>query len=417
MDFGKIDRIVRTLRPRAKPYDHALGSSMSCRVTADGGRALYLRIEVRGKQQRFKLGYYPATTIAAAHAKAMEIRSQIKNGIDPRVEARRAGRGADAPATINDAVERFIAEHVKVKNREGWATEVERLLRTEVLPRIGSYPLSQLKRTDLASLIAAKAVALRAKKRTGTIANRISTVIGKFMNFSAQHGWVSYDLGRGLPKPILEKPKKRVLTPTELGELWHELQSVRLGQGTTQPVYGSIIALLAVSGARCSEITSLRCGAVDKEGGTITITNGKTEASNRTLTLPPVARSIIEGQMSAANESDDLLFPLPNGGLVPSNEVSRAARKIVKALGHQSWTPHDLRRTVVSIMAELGVDGDIGRRITGHQAQDVHGRVYDQAVRQNAVRAALLEVQEHVLAAARKVAAAVPPNVVSILRK
>ena len=75
MDHGKADRLVRNLKPKAKPYDKALGNSMSCRVTADGGRALYLRIEVRGKQQRFKLGHYPSTTIAAAHAMAMKIRS------------------------------------------------------------------------------------------------------------------------------------------------------------------------------------------------------------------------------------------------------------------------------------------------------------------------------------------------------
>jgi integrase len=95
--------------------------------------------------------------------------------------------------------------------------------------------------------------------------------------------------------------------------------------------------------------------------------------------------------------------------------VSRAARKIVKALGHQPWTPHDLRRTVVSIMAELGIDGDIRRRVTGHQAQDVHGRVYDQANRQNAVRAALLQVEQYVTEAARTVQE-YPDKVIKLVR-
>jgi hypothetical protein len=92
MDHGKADRLVRNLKPKLKRYDQALGNSMSCRVTADGA-GCYLQIEVRGKQQRFKLGYYPATTIAAVYAKAMEIKSQIRNGIDPprRDSSGRAG--------------------------------------------------------------------------------------------------------------------------------------------------------------------------------------------------------------------------------------------------------------------------------------------------------------------------------------
>jgi len=419
MDHGKADRLVRNVKPKSKPYDQALGNSMSCRVTADGGRVLYLRIEVGGKQQRFKLGYYPATTIAAAHAKAMEIKSQIRNGIDPRVETRRGVLGSNIPKTVGDAAERFIAEHVKIKNRAVWAKEAERLIRVEVLPQIGSYPLTQLKKADLSAVISRKMVALKAKRGSGVIANRLSAVISRFIVYCADHGWLEAQIGTRLPKPAVEKARTRTLGAEELGQLWNALKPIREGQGRIWPVCGRVIAMLALTGCRCAEITGLQQRTIDLQAGTITIENGKTNASSRTLALPPLARSILEEQVASldAELPEELVFPLPRGGRIPSNEVSRVARTIVKALKHPPWTPHDLRRTAVSVMAELGIDGDIRRRITGHQAHDVHGRVYDQANRQEAVRAALLQVEQHVSAAALMVAEVRPQNVVSILRK
>ena len=106
-------------------------------------------------------------------------------------------------------------------------------------------------------------------------------------------------------------------------------------------------------------------------------------------------RAIFEAALSEPREQrQQLLFPSPRAGkVIPSNEISRSARDLVKKLEHAPWTPHDLRRTAISIMAEAGVDGDIRRRITGHQAPDIHGRVYDRAQRLDDMRAALLVIE------------------------
>jgi hypothetical protein len=167
------------------------------------GRVFDLRIEVRGKQQRFKLGYYHATTTAAAHAKAMESKSQIRNGIDTRVETRRGMLGSNIPKAAGDAAERFIAQPVKIENRAVWAEEAERLIRVEVLPQIGNYPLTQLKKADLSAVISRKMVALKAKRGSGVVANRLSAVISGFIAYCADHGW-------------LDVNKRPIMTPLPL---------------------------------------------------------------------------------------------------------------------------------------------------------------------------------------------------------
>lgn len=395
MDLSRADRTLRNLKPRPKSYAVALGNGVLCRVAPSGLRTLELRARLHGVTQRLQLGFYPATTIAEAAAKAAEFRAKLKQGLNPKVEMRRAA-SADIPRNVAEAAARFIDGHLSIKTRERWAKEATRIIKSDIVPVIGRYPLAQIQRSDLTSLIEAKARALRAKGGKGTMANRVVAVVSKLFGWCAQQGWLSAELARNLPKPAVETAKDRVLSVTpllnEAGELWN-----LLAQGDTGPiprVHARVLQLLALTGCRCSEVTSLATATVNLEAGTFTIANGKTQASNRSLPLTPAMRAIFEAAMAEPREQgQQLLFPSPRAGkVIPSNEISRSARDLVKELEHAPWTPHDLRRTAISIMAEAGVDGDIRRRITGHQAPDIHGRVYDRAQRLDDMRAALLVI-------------------------
>ncbi|MEJ1938499.1 hypothetical protein WDZ92_50540, partial [Nostoc sp. NIES-2111] len=66
--------------------------------------------------------------------------------------------------------------------------------------------------------------------------------------------------------------------------------------------------------------------------------------------------------------------------------------------GHARWTPHDLRRTLVTAMHEADVDEGLIRKIVGHVAPDVHGRTYNKATKLDAMRQALTQYEEHVCA-------------------
>ncbi len=409
MDLNKADRTVRNLKKRAAPYSVALGDGISCNVATNGVRTLYLRARLHGTVQRLRLGVYPETTLKAASEKADAFRASLKSGLDPRVTALRADNGQETPRKVRDAVDRYLESHVRVKNRARWAEEAERLLKVEVVPKLGRFPLAQLQRSDLAGLVERKAAASRAAGGKGIVANRLAAVLSKLTSYCAGQGWLPYDLGRNLPKPALETAKRRTLTAVEMAELWNTLDAARQGKGVLLPVYARILMLLALTGCRCSEITGLRFCDIDRKAGFITIRGGKTEASNRTIPLPALARTILEEQLAGvkAGSPEALAFPSPRAGSVlPSNEISRAARVIVKALGHTSWTPHDLRRTLATILAEAGVSGDVARRITGHIPTDVHGAVYDRAMRYEDMREALGVMERWITVAATEVAGA-----------
>ena len=415
MDLGKADKTLRNLKGKDTAYTVALGDGICTRVAPNGTRTLELRARLNGTLQRYRLGHYPATTIAAAVAKAAEYRAMLREGLSPKVAEQRARGGGDVPRNVSEAAERFIAGHLKVKTRERWADEAQRIINTEILPVLGKHPLVQLQRTDLTALVERKAGALRAKNQKGVMANRIAAVLSKLFGWCASQGWVPGDLARNLPKPAKETAKDRTLTPGEAGALWLMLEECTAGGGPIPQVHARVLQLLALTGCRCSEITSITRQRIDPDNGLLTVTGGKTQASNRTLPLTAAARGVIEPQAAVGEKEQDLLFPSPRvGKVIPSNEISRSARELVKLLKHTSWTPHDLRRTAITVMAEAGIDGDIRRRVTGHQAADIHGRIYDRAARLEDMRAALLVVERWYTDAAAKVAAADQGNVVSI---
>jgi integrase len=401
MDLNRADKVLRNLKPKSAAYSVALGDGILCRVAPNGTRTLELRARLHGKVSRWLLGHYPSTTISEAAAKAADFRSMLKDGMSPKVAAQRIANG-DVPRNVKEAAARFIEGHVMIKLRPRSAKEAKRLIDVEVLPALGSYPLQQLQRTDITALIERKARALRERKKKGVAANRLAAALSKFFGWAAAQGWVSTDLVVKLPKPAVEKAKDRVLSceegNNEAGIVWNLLHDLAAADGGIPDPHVPILQLLALTGARCSEITSLTTANVNLKAGTFEITDGKTDASNRVVPMTPVARAIIEARMDRVGQG--LLFPSARvGKVIPSNEISRSCRKLVKLAGITAFTPHDLRRTAITVMAEAGVDGDIRRRITGHEARDTHGRIYDRAQRLEDMRNALLVVEGWFLAA------------------
>ncbi len=78
------------------------------------------------------------------------------------------------------------------------------------------------------------------------------------------------------------------------------------------------------------------------------------------------------------SDGKNFVFPSPRGDHpICKDALSRAVSRNLKAFGVEDFTPHDLRRTASTIMAEAGVsDFDI-RRVQGHALPGT-GKVYNQ---------------------------------------
>jgi integrase len=115
------------------------------------------------------------------------------------------------------------------------------------------------------------------------------------------------------------------------------------------------------------------------------------------------------------SDGDALLFLKPRARKqIPSEDISKACRALVKRLGHKNWTPHDLRRSATTELHELGVDYGVVQRITGHVGADVHASVYDRSKQTEKMCAALELLERRILACGAKVGKLSENNVVAL---
>ena len=407
----------------------ALGlGGLSAVIGADGAtKTLYWRGKLDKRVIRKQLGNYPDMTVADALEAARAARSAARNGKDPNLEERRKREGADAPVTVRKAAELFKDKHLDAKRGERWRAEAWRILQREVVPErggLGATQLTDVTRAQLTALVDRKAATLKKRGRTGIAANRLAAVLGRFFSFCADKGWIDSNPAARLPKPVEEAKRERVLSAAELGEIWNALPNAE-----GPDVYSKILALLMLTGCRVSEIASLQRENVDLAAGAIKFAKGKTKDAARVLPVGPTARSMLASIVEGADSSGRLFSTKRRRGwkytpdeaarkainvAIDVPTVGKAARALCARLGHARWTPHDLRRTLISELHEAGFGEGIVRRLAGHTAKGVHDAVYDRSKRLESIRNALEHYENHVLKCAADVEKAGDSNVVTM---
>ena len=121
------------------------------------------------------------------------------------------------------------------------------------------------------------------------------------------------------------------------------------------------IALLAVTGARVSEIMSLRRCAIDLEGGWLSL-DGKT--GPRRFPIPSELTPLLA---PLAHGTQTLLFPW--GMRRPEDRVYRALSAACLQLKQREFTAHGLRRMVVNRLLRQGVDLKVAAELMGHSPE------------------------------------------------
>jgi integrase len=147
-------------------------------------------------------------------------------------------------------------------------------------------------------------------------------------------------------------------------------------------------------GFRALETCSLEWRAVDLDSAapSITVTTSKTSAGLRALPLPRAAVETLRELRASPGKVQAFLFPAEAGSkrakhLHPES-LSRAFARACDRLGIADASTHDLRRTCLSGLIELGHES-VAERIAGHVPRHVLGRHYDRSSRMEAMRAGL----------------------------
>jgi integrase len=263
------------------------------------------------------------------------------------VEADRAAK------TVADLATRFKEQHLP-KKRPSTARLYSALIDREILP--------SLRATKVGDVTFAQVDEIHRRMTTrGAVyqANRAVAVLSKMFNLAIRWQWRSDNPARGVERNP-EVRRRRYLSPDELRRLTKELAR----HGDEQAA--NIIRLLLLTGARRSEVQSMRWTDVDLNAGIWTkpgaTTKQKTE--HRVPLSAPARKLLTEIHKQAANGAE-FVFP-GRFGDAHRAEIKSDWAAICKKAKIAGVRLHDLRHTYASILASAGLSLPVIGALLGH---------------------------------------------------
>jgi hypothetical protein len=188
-----------------------------------GGALVWLvRYQRNGKPVWLTLGEYPAMTLDQAHEAHGEVRKQLSNGLDPKVERERLrierqrqeeARQLTEAVTVRNVIAEWAWHHARRHRKR--PREAIRLLRVHLLQApVKDKPASDITKRDLV-LIIDKILA----RGSTVMANRVRDLTAQVFNFAAMRDLIPSSPAAGLLKKPggQEHAKNAVSTGTRSG--------------------------------------------------------------------------------------------------------------------------------------------------------------------------------------------------------
>ena len=325
-------------------------------VQPSGARSWAVRYRHGGRTRKHTLGPFPRLDLKTARARGAKALRDAAAGTDPAVEKRAA-----QPESVEAVAAQFIEKHCKRNYRPRTLAEAERLLRLYVVGRWGRRPISSITRGDVRDMLD-KLIAQGAP----ITANRAFSLARKFFNWAVEHEIVAMSPCASLRPPTVETTRDRVLTDSELRKVWQAAD-------TMGGPFGAMVKLLIATGQRRGEIGGLMWPEIDFDKRLICLPRERVK-NNRAHDIPLNAQAISVIR-EAPRISDRFVFALNSEG--PINGFSKNKTQLDGLLPAEMppWTLHDIRRTVASGMARLGISLPVIEKVLNHVSGSFAGIV------------------------------------------
>jgi integrase len=350
------------------------------------------------------LGHYPVMTLAQARAKARETLGALAEGLDPAAlaeakrreeeEAERRRQASTFAAVAEDFAQRLVSGRIpkargKGPLRDPGATAA--ILRREWVPPLGVKPVTEITRVDIRNTIEGILARGGDKPPPGTrrasgglyAARHAFGAVRRLFDWLVARDEIAQSPCERLkPRELYGSPEARTrVLDDEVRRVW------AAAEATAYP-YGPLVQTLILTAQRRDEIAGARWSEVDLERGVLTI--GPERMKNDAGHVVPLAPKVVEILRGLPRFSGGFIFSGQTGDR-PFSGFSKAKKRLDREIGEiKPFTLHDLRRTVRTRLAELGVTPFVGELVIGHTQKGVHA-VYDLHRYEDEKREALLK--------------------------
>jgi integrase len=353
-------RTIETIKPgrQRREIPDARMPGLYLVLQPSGAKSWAVRYRHAGATRKHTLGSYPAIDLKSARELAGKALRAVAEGRDP---GREKLQERAAPDTIETVAAQFIERHCKRSNRTSTAQATERLLRLYVLPRWRGRLMREISRRDVLDVLdrvvdGGKPIA----------ANRVLAAVRKLFNWAVSRDIVPASPCAGVKPPASERARDRSLTDAELRNVWQATEKIG-------GPFGALVKLLILTGQRRDEVAGMSWGEIDS-GARLWRLPPERVKGNRAHEVP-----LSEAAVAVLLHLPRIgkRFVMTTKGVSPSSGYNKGKRKLdaLLPLDMPPWRLHDLRRTVASGMARLGIDLPVIEKVLNHASGSFAGIV------------------------------------------
>jgi integrase len=392
-------------------------AGLSLVIEPSGHKAFEMRLRVPGRKQAAKLRLGPydpeakeleeeprlehigaPLTLASARLLAQKIIRERNVGHDPFAErkARKLRRRTEAVEQATLAFGACAVEFIRDYRTKRWHSRPRRwfedartlglswprgadpaktepeIIRGGLAERWADKPVTAVDEADVLAVVdtARKAGIPGLDQNNGGVSEargrRMHAALSVCFRWLAAKRRVLRNPCRDVSHPGAPPARERTLSADELRWLWCACNA--------EPLYGPLVRLLACTGQRLNEVAGIRHCELTDNGALWTIPASRTK-NHREHVVPLVG--LARAQLVGA-AAGDLIFSTTTTTAVSGWSrlkrridramLEQARRERGKAAGIPRWQLHDLRRSAVTGMGELGIRGDVIERVVNHQS-------------------------------------------------
>lgn len=358
------------------------------RVPASGRAVYRLWYRVNGQQKVATLGAHGVVTAEQARERAKTLLGAVAEGRDPVAEQKAAAEAAREHArraiTVDQLIDRYLSEGPALnpsKRPRSWAHD-RSCLNSHVRPVMGRLLLGNVRRADVEGMMAAVLQGKTARRKKlgpravlnvkgGPAAARSAVVATHTLfQWAVQRELMDSNPARGVKKPPAGK-RETFLNDKQVERLFNVISEMEK-DGRLAPVFGDTLRLLALTGARRSEIEQLRWSELDYQRGVAMLPALRSKTGRKTIPLGAPALAILAQRQRAPGS--DYVFPGFKGGDKPANALSKNWQRVRKAAELPDVRVHDLRHTLASFLVARGASLPMIGAVLGHKSSQTTAR-------------------------------------------
>lgn len=358
-------------------YADALCPGLHLRISRRGAKTFSVMLRIHGRQQRRTLGRYPRLSLAKARDEAVSLLRNAVEGVDPREPEPKAIR----PITFAELVDAYVTRHLK-PNARTWKTIEGSLKRKELRP-LRARPAAGITKAEFVTLI--DKVAETMPGAAVSLLRRLNMLF----NWAADRDMVPGNPCERIPAPAKTNERDRILSDDEIVAVWKATARMPLP-------YMQMYRMFILTGQRRAEVSSMCWGEIDGDVWVIPREKVKKDRPHA-VPLTNTAMAVL-GTLPRFAKGDHIFST--TDGRKPSSNFTKTRAALQELSNTSGWTIHDIRRTVRSKLAELGVPREIARKVMNHEDGKVD-RIYNRHEYLAEKREALEKWERHLRSLAR----------------